>query len=210
MRRPRLLDLVLYAVARLQFKARISATRNTILDFDARIEPGSQVVDSKIGRHSFCGYDCIILNAEIGSFCSISRDVCIGGDAHPLHFVSTSPAFLSHRDSVKAKFSRHEFAHLPRTTIGHDVWIGYRSTIKSGVTIGTGAVIGMGAVVTRDVAPYSIVGGNPAREIRKRFEPHIADALLRSEWWEFDDERLKSAAVLFGHPEAFLREEGLL
>ena len=207
---PRLLDHVLYAVSRLQLRARISAIRNTTLDFDAKVEAGSQVVDSNIGRHSFCGYGCIILNAEIGSFCSISRDVCIGGDAHPLHFVSTSPAFLSHRDSVKTKFSKHEFSHLPRTTIGHDVWIGYRSTIKSGVTIGTGAVIGMGAVVTKDVAPYSLVGGNPAREIRGRFAPHIAAALLRSKWWEFDDERLKSAAALFVDPEAFLREEGLL
>lgn len=206
----RFLQLLPYAVARLQKKLWLSAVRNTHVGYDSTIEAGSQVVDTTIGRHSFCGYDCTILNAEIGSFCSIAQNVTIGGAAHPIDFVSTSPVFLSHRDSVKAKFSKHVFEDLPRTTIGHDVWIGFRATIRAGVTVGTGAVIGMGAVVTKDVPPYSIVGGNPAREIRKRFSPEVVDALLKSKWWDFEDERLKSAAQHFTNPEAFLRAEGLL
>ncbi len=184
--------------------------RNTTLGIGAKIESGSQVIDSNIGRHTFCGYDCTILNADIGSFCSIAQAVCIGGASHPMHFVSTSPVFLSHRDSVKAKFSRHEYHHLPRTTIGHDVWIGYGAIIKAGVSIGTGAVIGMGAVVTKEVPPYTIVGGNPAVELRKRFDSKVIEALLRSRWWDFDNERLRSAAAHFVDPEAFLRTEGLL
>lgn len=207
---PRFINKLSYIVARLAAKARLSAVKTTTLGVDSWIGAGSQVIDTDMGRHSFCGYDCIILNAEIGSFCSISRDVYIGGETHPLHFVSTSPVFLSHRDSVKAKFSQHEFLELPRTMIGHDVWIGFRSTIKAGVTIGTGAIIGMGSVVTRDVPPYTIVGGTPARAIRPRFETSIAEALLRSGWWTYDDERLKAAATLFTDPEAFLRSEGLL
>lgn len=127
-----------------------------------------------------------------------------------MHFVSMSPVFLSHRDSVKEKFSRHNFLHMPRTTIGHDVWIGTGASIKSGVTIGTGAVVAMGAVVVKDVEPYSIVGGNPATEIRKRFSPHIISAFLQSKWWDFDDGKLRAAAELFTDPEAFLRTEGLL
>ncbi|HTN62753.1 MAG TPA: CatB-related O-acetyltransferase [Devosia sp.] len=210
MRKPSLVDRIFYAAARLRKKSQLSAVKNTHLGFDTKIEAGSQVVDTTLGRHTFCGYNCTILNADIGSFCSIAQDVCIGGAAHPTHFVSTSPVFLSHRDSVKTKFSRHEFVHLPQTLIGHDVWIGYGAKIKSGVTIGTGAVIGMGAVVTRDVPPYTIVAGNPAREIRKRFEPRLIEALLQSSWWEFDEDRLKSAAALFVDPEAFLRAEGLL
>lgn len=207
---PSFLDRFSYALARLQKRLRLSAIRNTIIGFDSAIEAGSQVIDTTIGRHSFCGYDCTILNAEIGSFCSIAQNVTIGGAAHPIHFVSTSPVFLSHRDSVKTKFSRHAFEDIPRTTIGHDVWIGYRATIRSGVTIGTGAVIGMGAVVTKDVAPYTIAAGNPAREIRQRFSSEIVDALLKSSWWDFDDQRLKIAAHNFTSPEAFLRSEGLL
>lgn len=199
-----------YLAARLQKRARLVAVRGTSLGHDATIEPGSQVVDTTFGRHTFCGYDCTILAADIGSFCSIAQNVCIGGAAHPIHYVSTSPVFLSHRDSVKAKYSRHEYAYLPRTTIGHDVWIGFGAIVKSGVTIGTGAVIGMGAVVTKDVAPYAIVGGNPAYEIRKRFDPQIVEGLLASKWWEFDDERLKAAATRFTSPEDFLRNEGYL
>lgn len=205
-----LVDDLSYALARAQKRLRLSAVRNTVLGLDAKIEAGSQVIDTKIGRHSFCGYDCTVLNAEIGSFCSIAQEVTIGGAAHPIQFVSTSPVFLSHRDSVKAKFSRHVYEHLPRTVIGHDVWIGYRATIRSGVTIGTGSVVGMGAVVTKDVAPYSIVGGNPAKVLRSRFEADVVEALLKSAWWDWDDERLTRAATLFTDPRNFLRSEDLL
>lgn len=205
-----LVDRLCYAFARAQKRLRLSAVRNTALGFDAKIEAGSQVIDSNIGRHSFCGHDCTVLNAEIGSFCSIAQEVTIGGAAHPIQYVSTSPVFLSHRDSVKAKFSRHVYEHLPRTVIGHDVWIGYRATIRSGVTIGTGSVIGMGAVVTKDVAPYSIVGGNPAKLLRFRFESDVVEALVKSKWWEWDDNQLTRAAALFTDPRQFLRSEGLL
>lgn len=201
----RIFHELLYVIARLLNKARIPAIRNSVRGEDSKIEAGSQVVDSVLGRHTFCGYNCTILNAEIGSFCSIAQDVYIGGVGHPLHFVSTSPVFLSHRDSVKAKYSRHEFLHLPRTIIGHDVWIGYDAKIKAGVRIGTGAVIGMGAVVTRDVEPYAIVAGNPAREIRKRFDPNTIEALLSSRWWDWETERLTAAAQNFHSVEVFLR-----
>ena len=85
-----------------------------------------------------------------------------------MHFVSTSPVFLSHRDSVKAKFSRFDYLDLPRTRIGSDVWIGHGAHVRAGVEIGHGAVVGMGSVVTKDVPPYSVVGGNPARVLRMR------------------------------------------
>ena len=204
------LGTVKYIFARLQKKLRISAVRGSDIHPTSAIEGGSQVVNCNMDRHSFCGYDCVLLSVDIGRFCSISDNVYIGGSAHPMHFVSTSPVFLSHRDSVKTKFSWHDFHHMPRTTIGHDVWIGYGVSIRAGVTIGHGAVIGMGAVVTKDVAPYSVVGGNPAKPLKPRFPEAVASALLVSEWWNYSDEDLKAAAINFNHPETFLKTRGLL
>ena len=199
-----------YLVARMQKKMVLSAIRNSEIHPTSAIEGGCQVVNSSMSRHSFCGYDCVLLNVEIGSFCSIADNVYIGGSAHPIHFVSTSPAFLSHRDSIRTKFSRHEYAHLPQTRIAHDVWIGYGARIRAGVSIGNGAAIGMGSVVTRDVAPYDVVGGNPARVIKTRFSQDIVAALLKSEWWNYSDEDLRQAAALFTEPRTFLEDRGLL
>ena len=193
-----------YLIARLQKKTRLSAIRSSEIHPTSKVEPGGQVVGTVMGRHSFCGYDCTLINARIGSFCSIADQVYVGGSAHPIQFVSTSPVFLSHRDSVKAKFSHHEFYDLPQTVIGHDVWIGHGAKIRAGVNIGTGAVIGMGAVVAKDVRPYAIVVGNPAREVRRRFDDPTVDGLLASKWWDMDDEALKDAAQYFTDPALFL------
>jgi acetyltransferase-like isoleucine patch superfamily enzyme len=127
-----------------------------------------------------------------------------------MEFVSTSPVFLSHKDSVKVKFARHHYLPAVRTIVGNDVWIGEGVFIKAGVTIGDGSVVGMGAVVTRDVAPYSIVGGNPAQFIRLRFEQEVVDALLRMKWWELPDSELRRLGPMFNDPRAMLQSQGLL
>lgn len=123
-----------------------------------------------------------------------------------MHFVSTSPVFLSHRDSVKAKFSKFEYLELPRTRIGNDVWLGHSARIRPGVEIGHGAVVAMGGVVSKDVPPYSIVGGNPARILRMRFSDDIIERLLASEWWNLSDNELGRWAVWFNDPDMFLNE----
>lgn len=197
-------DKLVYAMARLVKKMQMSAIRNSSVPPTSKVESGSQIVDTNFGRHSFCGYNCTILNADIGSFCSIADAVYIGGSAHPMHFVSTSPVFLSHRDSVRAKFASHDFCHMPRTSIGNDVWIGHGAKIKAGVSVGNGAVIGMGSVVTKDVRPYEIVAGVPARFIGFRFEPEIAQALLETKWWDYDDMQLLNVGRHFDSPEQFL------
>ena len=176
----------------------------------SKVESGSTVVKSTVSRHSFCGYDCSILNCDIGAFCSIASRVSIGGVRHPTEFVSTSPVFLSHKDSVKAKFATHDYLPIIRTAVGNDVWIGEGAFIKAGVKVGDGAVIGMGAVVTKDVAPYSIVAGNPARLIRMRFDNDIVEALLKMQWWSLPDSELHRLGAGFNDPHALLRSEGLL
>ena len=101
---------------------------------------------------------------------------------------------------------KKHFAHLPhedcpKTIIGSDVWIGAHAQIKSGLTIGNGAVVAAGAVVTRDVPPYAIVGGVPAKVIRYRFDEKAIEALMSLKWWEWSDEKLQQYAPCFSEPE---------
>lgn len=195
-----------YILSRILKRLRPAAVRNSFIHRTSKIEPGSQVVSSEFGRHSYCGYDCIFLNVSVGSFCSISDNVVVGGSNHPMHFVSTSPVFLSHRDSVKEKFSRFEYLDLPRTWIGNDVWLGYGCRVRAGVKIGHGAVVAMGSVVTKDVPPYSVVGGNPAQVLRTRFSEEVIEKLLSTEWWHLSDEELGRWAIWFDDPQEFLNE----
>lgn len=189
-----------YVLAKFLKKARGNAIANCTIHPTSKIEAGSTVINSYMDRHSFCGYDCSIVNCNIGSFCSIASGVSIGGVGHPTHFVSTSPVFLSHKDSVKSKFARHEYLPRLRTHIGHDVWIGERALIKAGVRIGDGAVVGMGSIVTKDVEPYSIVAGNPAQLVRMRFDRGVVEGLLKMRWWELPDSELQKSGALFDDP----------
>lgn len=122
----------------------------------------------------------------------------IGMGFHPVDKISTSPLFYSSTNPLKKNWSgKSVFSDQLLTKIGHDVWIGYDAFIKDGVTIGNGAVIGARAVVTKDVAPYSIVMGVPAKEIRKRFDNETIDLLLKSEWWYKPESELKSKLSSF-------------
>ena len=199
-----------YYFSKLMKKMRGRAIHNSRIHTSSKIEAGSTVANSTMDRHSFCGYDCSLLNCDVGSFCSIASAVSIGGVRHPIEYVSTSPVFLSHRDSVKTKFANHDYLPKLRTTIGNDVWIGEGAMIKAGLTIGDGAVLGMGAVVTKDVAPYSIVAGNPAIVIRMRFEADVIEAMLRLSWWNLQDEALSRIGTTFHDPRAMLEGEGFL
>lgn len=201
---------LMYLVSRALKKARGNAIANSTIHPSSKIESGSTVIRTSVDRHSFSGYDCTLIDCDVGAFCSIAGRVIVGGARHPMEYASTSPVFLAHRDSVKAKFSRHPYVWRARTTIGHDVWIGESVLIKGGVNIGHGAVIGMGSVVTKDVPPYAIVAGNPARLIRMRFRREVVEALLRLQWWDLPEDELRRLATDFQDPEKMLRQEGLL
>ncbi len=187
-------------------KIRGSAIVNSSIHRTAKIESGSHVVNSSLNKYSFCGYDCTIINCDIGAFCSIANNVSIGGARHPLEWVSTSPVFYEGRDSVKKKFSEHRRRKPLKTIIKNDVWIGEKAIIKEGVTISDGAVIGMGSVVTKDVGPYCIAAGSPARIIRRRFDEEMVNEMVRLEWWNFDDNKLKKYAQYITDPRRFLDE----
>lgn len=199
-----------YVISRALKKARGNAIADSVIHPTSKVESGSTVIRSTFDKHSFCGYDCTFIDCEVGAFCSIASRVAVGGSRHPMEYVSTSPVFLDHRDSVKTKFSHHHYVWRPKTIIGHDVWIGENVMVKGGVSIGHGAVIGMGSVVTRDVQPYAVVAGNPARLIRMRFRAEIVEALLEMQWWDWSDEELRRIAPEFQDPEKLLRQEGFL
>jgi chloramphenicol O-acetyltransferase type B len=170
---------------------------------------GSTVIfDSSLGRFTYVS-DARLVNCTIGSFTSIGQGVMAGGlGRHPLQFVSTHPVFYSKLAQAGITFARSGyFDELLPVTIGNDVWIGARAIILDGVTIGDGAAIGAGAVVVRDVEPYSIVGGVPARPIRKRFNEEIIARLLEIKWWEWPPDVLKENAVLFRSDDAAVVEK---
>lgn len=185
-------------------KARLAAVRGSSVHPSSKLESGTSFHASTMGRHSFCGYDCDVHCADIGSFVSIANSVVIGGGRHPMEWVGMSPVFYEGRDSVRAKFSEHPREPAQRVRIGHDVWIGRSAIVLAGVEIGHGAVVGAGAVVTRDVPPYAIVAGNPARLIRFRFDEPTRQRLLASRWWDLDEASLGELGPLVRDVPRFL------
>ncbi len=185
-------------------KLRGVAIKNSQIDMTSKIESGSQIVNSTMDKYSYCGYDCKIINCEIGSFCSIADNVIIGGACHPIEWASTSPVFYKGKDSIKKKMSEYERPKDPRTIIGNDVWIGDRVIIKSGVIIGDGAVIGMGSIVTKNVGAYEIWAGVPAKMIRERFQKQLVEEMERLRWWDLSDEIIQDASASIKNPQQFV------
>ena len=162
------------------------------------LQRNCMVYDSTLGRYSYAGKNATIWHAEIGSFCSISWNVSIGGANHDYTRLTTH-SFLYDREDFDLMPEGEEgydrFAEP--CVIGHDVWIAANACVCRGVTVGTGAVVAAGAVVTRDVEPYTIVGGVPARPIKKRFSDDVIARLLASEWWELPAEVIRENYAIF-------------
>ncbi|KIE22577.1 chloramphenicol acetyltransferase [Vibrio sinaloensis] len=164
-----------------------------------------------VGRHSYySGYyhghgfdDCArYLNPDrddvdkliIGNFCSIGSGAVFmmaGNQGHRSDWISTFPFF--YQDDENFASASDGFVRAGNTVIGNDVWIGSEAMIMAGVTIGDGAIIASRAVVTKDVAPYEVVGSNPAKHIKFRFSPEQIEMLLEMQWWNWSDEQLKGA-----------------
>lgn len=171
---------------------------SSVVDGKARVGRNSKVFRSKLGRYSYIGRNTQLINAQVGSFCSISGNVLVGMGTHTLKNLSTSPIFTEKYNGTGyswANSTPHD--PFPKVIVGNDVWIGTHAMIMGGVTVGDGAVIGAGAVVTKDVPSYAIVGGVPSRIIRYRFSEDVIARLEELKWWDMSDEMLKNNIVLF-------------
>jgi len=154
-----------YLISKAIKKIHIPAVRDSIVDKTSKVCSGSHLINVKVGRYTYIGNYCTVIDAQIDNFCSIADNCAIGGASHPLDWVSSSPVFHSGKNILRKNFANHQHVTTQRTNIGSDVWIGSNCLIKSGVKIGTGSVIGMGSILTKDVGEYEIWAGNPAHII---------------------------------------------
>lgn len=156
------------------------------------IGPNCALLESSLDDYTYLAGDVAVIYSEIGKFCSIASHATINPGNHPMtrvtqHHLTYRRAQYGFGEEDAAFF---DWRRADKCVIGHDVWIGHGATILAGVTVGTGAVVGAGAVVSKNVAPYAIVGGVPARVIRKRFPDDIIEKLLRIAWWNWDRQTL--------------------
>jgi phosphonate metabolism protein (transferase hexapeptide repeat family) len=155
-----------------------------------------QMTESTLGDYSYAMRECEIWAADIGKFVNIASHVRINAPNHPTwraslhHFTYRAADYWPDAENETDFF---DWRRDHRVTIGHDVWIGHGATILPGVRIGNGAAIGAGAVVSKDVAPYTIVGGVPARLIKERFSPAIGARLDALAWWDWSHAELRRA-----------------
>lgn len=175
------------------------------------VKRGSRVAWSELGDYSYCDRYCDIANASVGKFDNIASFVRIGATDHPLdraslhHFMYRSAALWEDAEDDAAWFSARR---ARRTVIGHDTWIGHGAMIKPEVRVGHGAVVAAGAIVTKDVDPYEIVAGNPARLLRRRQPEDVAERLIALAWWDWSHAAIRAALEDFRglKAEAFLEK----
>lgn len=188
-----------------------ASVRQATLGRYTEIGARTSFVESSMGDYSYVVNDSNVIYTTIGKFCSIAAHTRINPGNHPMnratqaHFTYRASAYFDDAEDEAAFF---DWRRSHAVTIGHDVWIGHGAIILAGRTIGTGAVVAGGAIVTKDVPDYTIVAGNPARIIRRRFPEAISQRLHQLAWWDWDHATLRLALDDFRNlpVEAFLEK----
>lgn len=187
--------------------------KNTVFEGNNVVQSGAIISNSTIGRNTYISENSVLVNCIIGRFCSIASGVRVADGTHPSSvFVSTCPTFFSTRKQNGQSFvDRNKYPEVIQVEgraaiVGNDVWIGCNAIVRGGVKIGDGAIVAMGAVVTKDVPPYAIVAGVPARIIKYRFSEDQITHLLKIQWWNQTEDWLVSHAEDFENIDIFLRD----
>lgn len=174
--------------------------RDSVLGPWTRVGPRCSLLEVDFGAYSYIVSDAGAVYAEIGKFCSIAQGARINPGNHPLHkaalhhFTYRSVSYDVGEGDDDAFF---EWRRSHKVRIGHDVWIGHGAIVLPGVTIGTGAAIGAGAVVSRDIPPFAVAVGAPARVVRERFPAAVQQGLMDLAWWDWEQGRLREALADF-------------
>ena len=180
---------------------------NCTISPKSRVYMKSRLNGVTMDDYSYIGKCSVLHNTSIGKYCSISACCVIGLPGHPTNLLSTSPLFSSPSNALKEKWVQ-EYVYKPeiRVEIGNDVWIGYGAMIPNNIRVGDGAIIAAGAVVTKDVPPYAVVGGIPARVIKYRFSQEVIDRLLELRFWDRPENEIKMNIDLFRRPDLQVRD----
>ncbi len=169
--------------------------KDSTLGFYTHLMPHCTIVESSFGDYSYAAGNVQIIYSEIGKYCSIANSVRINPGNHPQWRVTQHHMTYRRRSYGLDEVDDLDFFTWRREHkcfIGHDVWLGHGVVIMPGVRIGTGAIVGSGAVVTKDIGPYEIAVGVPAKVIKKRFDEETIKRILLSEWWNWDRKTLEA------------------
>ena len=185
-----------------------SEKANTVLGKCTNVVAPFFLHNVSLGDYSYIAKNGSLSNVSIGKFCSIGPNFCCGLGLHPVNGVSTAPMFYStacQNGTTLCRESKYE--EQKQTCIGNDVFIGANVTVLDGIRIADGAVIGAGAVVTKDIPPYAIAVGVPAKVVKYRFDETTVQKLLERQWWNDSQPELQKVERDFWDVEAFLNEE---